>query len=70
MGYERRGASFSFMGFVPIGKSVEVVKDEEESPALIAWPPADRRSVGGTVALLSSEFDRGLRARRCRIAFR
>ena len=70
MGYERRGASFSFMGFVPIGKTVEVVEDEEEAPALIAWPPPERQSVGGTVALFSSEFERGLSSRRCRIALR
>ena len=70
MGYERRGASFNFMGVVPIGKAVEVVPDEEETAALIQWPPRDRRSVGGTVVLLSSEFDRGLEARRCRIDLR
>ncbi len=69
MGYERRGASFNFMGFVPIGKTIEVVPDDEETAALIQWPPPGRQSVGGTVALRSEEFARGLRLRPsyCRI---
>ena len=67
MGYERRGASFTFMGFVPIGKTVEVVPEAEETAAVILWPPPGRRSVDGTVALPGAEFARGLDVRRCRI---
>lgn len=58
MGYERRGASFTFMGFVPIGKTVDVVPDREEHPALIRPPRPRRETVGGTVAMSAAEFAR------------
>jgi hypothetical protein len=58
MGYERRGASFNFVGFVPIGKTIDVVPDTEEHPALIRSPRPPRRSVDGTVAMSAAEFAR------------
>ena len=70
MGYERRSRSFNFMGAVPVGKTFQVVPEEQETPVVIAWPPKGRGSVGGTVALLSGEFERGLRTGRCRLVSR
>lgn len=58
------------MGAVPIGKTVEVVPEEQETPVVIAWPPKGQQSVGGTVALPSGELQRGLRTGRCRLVLK
>ncbi|GEM_PF-6158399 len=64
MGYERKGASFNFMGFVPVGKTVRVVEDVEETPVLMRPPLPAARSVGGTVEMSAAEFGRERRTRR------
>lgn len=62
MGYQRRGASFTFMGFVPIGKSYDVVPDREEHPALRRSPTGRGKGQSGTVGMEMREFAHGLRA--------
>ena len=58
------------MGTVPVGKTVEVVPNEEEAASVILWPPKGLRAEAGTLTLPAAEFARGLRAfpRRCAIA--
>ena len=71
MGYQRRPASFSFMGAVSIGKSVDVVQDREEHPVLASRRLPILESVGGTVAMSLAEFVQGrsLRPPTCRMAY-
>ena len=64
MGYERKGASFNFMGFVPVGKTVRVVEDVEETPVMMRPPLPAHRSIDGTVGMSAEEFVRERRARR------
>lgn len=65
MGYERRARSFSFMGVVPIGQTVEVVSDEEEVPAVLDVRPP--RSVDGTVPMTAAVFAKNRRAKASRL---
>ncbi len=58
MAYQRQARAFSFSNFDATQRTVDVVLEKEDHPALIRRPREELRSVEGTVVMSPSEFAR------------